>query len=223
VATTVHVTRSKQCAYVGAGPFGRRVTDILAELGGASGTDGEEDIGAALAADARMAAVALWRPDPDLCEQADAAAYRTGRPWLPIVMEHPVVYIGPVIRPPYGPCFSCMRRRRVQHDPHYAATAAVYAAYAADQDCGPAGYLPHHARMAAAVAHRLLRQSAVIPDSLNADSDVVVLTLADSRIVTRRVVRCGDCQRCHGGQPPVLAADGGSALLAAIGMPGQVR
>jgi bacteriocin biosynthesis cyclodehydratase domain-containing protein len=220
VATTVRVMRTRQSAYVGAGAFGRRVVEILAELGGAPGTEAQEDIEAALAADAASVTVALWRPDPGLCEQADAAAYRSGRPWLPIVMEHPVIYVGPVIRPPRGPCFSCMWRRRAQHDVHYAATAAVHAAYAAGQDCGPAGYLPQHARMAAAVAHRMLRQLEVpILDSRGVHSDVVMLMLANGRIMTHRVIRCGDCRRCHEAGQPAPATGQRPGLLAAIGQP----
>jgi bacteriocin biosynthesis cyclodehydratase domain-containing protein len=224
VATTVRVTRTRQFAYIGAGAFGWRVAEFLAELGRAGGTHTEQEIEAALAADAGSVTVALWRPDPGLCEQADAAAYRIGRPWLPIVMEHPVIYVGPVIRPPHGPCFRCMWRRRAQHDVHHAATAAVHAAYAAGQDCGPAGYLPQHARMAAAVAHRMLRQLDVpIPDSRGVGSDVVMLMLADGRITTHPVIRCGDCRRCREAGQPGPAAGQRPGLLAAIGQPTPAR
>jgi bacteriocin biosynthesis cyclodehydratase domain-containing protein len=224
VAATVHVTRTRQCTYVGAGAFGRRVIELLADLAGAGGTLGQEEIGAALGTPAGSLVAALWRPDPGVCEQADAAAYRTGRPWLPVVMEYPVIYVGPVIRPPHGPCFSCMRRRRVQHDAHHAATAAVHACYAASQDCGPAGYLPNHARMAAAVAHRMLCQQAVSPpDSRGVASDVVMLGLADGHIMSRPVVRCGDCRRCRGAKWPEPAALPTVGLLAAIGLAGQAR
>jgi bacteriocin biosynthesis cyclodehydratase domain-containing protein len=224
MATTVFVTRTSEFSHVGTGAFGRRVVEFLAELGGASRTQAQEATEAALAAGAGSVAVALWRPDPGLCEQADAAAYRIGRPWLPIVLEHPVIYVGPLIRPPHGPCFNCMRRRRIQHDVHYATTAAVHAAYAADQDCGPAGYLPQHARMAAAVAHRMLRQpDSPISASHGVASDAVMLMLADRRIITCPVIRCGDCRRCRGTGQPEPAAGHRKDLLAAVGVPGQAR
>lgn len=200
MATTVSVTRAAEFAYAGTGDFGRRVARLLAELDGGDGTHAEEEIEAALSADARAVVVAVWRPDPGLCELADAAAYLAGRPWLPIVMEHPVIYVGPLIRPPQGPCFSCLWRRRIQHDVHHAATAAVHAAYANDNERGPAGYLPAHARLAAGVAHRMLRQ----PEGSAAggiSGDACVLTLPGSRIMTRQVIRCGDCPRCSGAEP----------------------
>jgi len=208
------VTRSREFTYVGCGAFGKRVIELMAELAGASGTHTTEEAGAALATDAGPVVVALWRPDHDLCEQADSAAYRIGRAWLPIVMEHPMIYVGPLIRPPYGPCFTCMWRRRVQHDVHHAATRAVHAAYAADQDRGPAGYLPQHARMAAGIAHRLLRQpGGSISGSSGVSSDVSVLMLPGSGIMTRPVIRCGDCCRCRGAEQAEPSAIMGISLV----------
>jgi bacteriocin biosynthesis cyclodehydratase domain-containing protein len=224
VATAVHVTRTRQFAYVGAGPFGRRVVEFLAELGDAHATHSQEEVEAALAADAGSVAVAMWRPDPDLCEQADAAAYRIGRPWLPIVMEHPVIYVGPVIQPPHGPCFRCMLRRRAQHDVHHAATAAVHAAYAADRNRGPAGYLPQHARMAAAVAHRMLWHPGVpISDGSGVGRNVVMLMLDDGLLMTYPVIRCGDCRRCRGAEQPEPVAGQRQDLLKTISVPGRAR
>lgn len=214
MATTVSVTRSREFTYIGCGAFGKRVIELMAELAGASGTRTTEEAGAALATDAGLVVVALWRPDLDLCEQADSAAYRIGRAWLPIVMEHPVIYVGPLVRPPYGPCFTCMWRRRVQHDVHHAATSAVHTAYAADQDRGPVGYLPQHARMAAGIAHRMLRQPGA-PDSggSGVSSDVSVLMLPGSGIMTRPVIRCGDCCRCRGAEQAEPSAITGISLV----------
>lgn len=200
MATTVSVTRAGGFAYAGTGDFGRRVARLLAELAGGGGTHAGEEIEAALSADARAVAVAVWRPDPGLLEHADAAAYLAGRPWLPIVMEHPVIYVGPLIRPPHGPCFSCMWRRRIQHDVHHGATAAVHAAYADNNERGPAGYLPAHARLAAGVAHRMLRRPDGSP-AAGISGDACVLTLPGSRIMTCPVIRCGDCRRCRGAEP----------------------
>ena len=141
---------------IGLGPFGERVAQHLLGTRPDAKRVAAADLGNAFTATGEAVVLALWRPEPELCEQADELSWRRGVPWLPVVMDHRAVSVGPLVSQP-GPCFRCYRRRREQHDVQPAATAALLAAYARDAGAGPAGYLPHHARMAAGLATQMLR------------------------------------------------------------------
>jgi bacteriocin biosynthesis cyclodehydratase domain-containing protein len=114
-------------------------------------------------------------------------------------MEHPVLRVGPLVRPPSGPCFGCYLARRFQHDTAYAASAVLEAAYDADASLSPAGYLPHHARLAATVAASLLTGET---------GQVVGFDVLSGRVGAHHVVSCHDCDReQHPGNPALdLAA-----------------
>jgi len=155
---------------VATGPFGRRVAELLPEL------------------DTDAVVAALWRPSPALCERLDAEAFRDGRPWLPIVYDNPHVRVGPLVRPPYGPCFRCYTARETQHDDRHRLTAAVGRAYDADPELGSAAFLPHHARLAAGLAAMVL----------GGGHDGQVLTADGYGSVTAdTVVTCEGCPRAH--------------------------
>ncbi|MDQ1653320.1 MAG: hypothetical protein QOI35_2520 [Cryptosporangiaceae bacterium] len=148
-ASTVRVST----AVAGVGAFGRAVAAQLATAPGAVHTTvpgGAEEAG--------VLVVALWRPSPALCERLDAEAFAAGRPWLPVVAEHPQLLAGPLVVPPEGPCFRCSADRRAQHDPEPELTARLHAAYDADPALGPEGYLPQHVRIVAALATLVLRR-----------------------------------------------------------------
>jgi bacteriocin biosynthesis cyclodehydratase domain-containing protein len=182
------------------GAFGHRVGRILVEeeWGGPDVIDACE-IDRAFEHGDGAVIVALWRPDPRLCERAEELAFERGRMWLPIVMDHPVIRVGPLVRPTDGPCFKCSYRRHAQHDARHARTAEVHAAYEADADLGPEGYLPHHARLAAATARRILL-AALSGEACEADpipvGGVVTLRLNQHGMPTAKVVACHDCPRC---------------------------
>jgi bacteriocin biosynthesis cyclodehydratase domain-containing protein len=199
MAATLRLTpgRPARQAVIGAGPFGERVAALLAEYDGPTGVGGPGEIEDAFALAPRLVTVAMWRPCPALCETADRLSYRTRRPWLPVVMEHPVVRVGPLIWPPHGPCFSCYRRRREQHDGQYAVTQALLGSYDREPGGGPAGYLPHTARLAAAVAADLAaRIDPAAPDDGGAAGEVVTIGLLKQTLHVSQVVACHDCDRC---------------------------
>jgi bacteriocin biosynthesis cyclodehydratase domain-containing protein len=196
------------------GAFGHRVGRMLVEPepNGPEVLDGC-DIERAFEQGSGTVIVALWRPDPRLCERADELAFQHSRTWLPIVMDHPVIRVGPLVRPPAGPCFGCSYRRQAQHSGRYASTAALHAAYEADPNLGPEGYLPHHARLAAAIARRYLL-AAVSGEADEAGSTpadgVVTLRLTRHGMPTARVIACHDCPRCS-----AVGQERSSARLAA--------
>ena len=183
-------------AVAGTGPFGTRCAELLAAGLPGSRTLDASEITATFATRPGAVVLALWRPEPGLCEAADELAFRHRVPWLPVVMEHPVIRVGPVVRPPVGPCFGCYARRRAQHDGQPWATAALRAAYDRDQACGARGYLPHHARLAAAVAHTMLHPGAVPLDTVS------TIRLVTGGLSAGRVVACHGCARCGTGAPP---------------------
>jgi bacteriocin biosynthesis cyclodehydratase domain-containing protein len=198
-------------AIAAAGSFGERVISLLTAAfpGSTEFKATGAEISAAFAGQESAVVIALWRPDPELCDAADALSYEHRRPWLPVIMEHPVIRIGPLLRPPAGPCFRCYTRRRRQHDQQPWATAALLAAYDRDQFCGPGGYLPHHARLAAAIAQAMLSrpgEEEALGNGSPGGGDVTTIGLSDMGLSvgmrSSRVIPCHDCDRCGTAGPP---------------------
>jgi bacteriocin biosynthesis cyclodehydratase domain-containing protein len=197
MAATVHVNRSAACtAVVPVGPFGSRVVEFL----GSGARDCVVVPGAAVEeafrTTADMVLLAMWRPCPSLCARADQMSYATGRPWLPVMADSAAIHVGPLVRPPGAPCYRCCLRRQAQHDSHWDVTVALHDAFERDTRLGPAGYLPHHARLAAGVAADLI-DAALAPGAAEADPAVVTISLPDCVPSTTTVVPCHDCARCH--------------------------
>jgi bacteriocin biosynthesis cyclodehydratase domain-containing protein len=199
-----HSGNSTSLGVVGIGPFGDRVAAHLMNTHPGARLVAWSDIQNAFAVGRSAVVVALWRPEPLLCEKADELAHRHGLPWLPVTMEHPVIRIGPLVWPRCGPCFRCYRARREQHDTQPAATAALLKAYEDDSSAGPGGYLPHQARMAAAIARQMLGCLAVGDGQGEvAAGQVTTLRLLGGGMSVSRVIACHDCRRCGGPPGPV--------------------
>jgi bacteriocin biosynthesis cyclodehydratase domain-containing protein len=184
----------------GVGEFGRRVADFMsAWLPEAQEFDPGSGTSAAFSAGAGAVVLALWRPEPALCELADALSFRKSVPWLPVIVEHPVIRIGPFVRPKTGPCFRCYATRKAQHDQQPWITAAMDAGYQRDQDCGPKGYLPHQARMAAALALEALDEdtaSSLRQDQSLMEGEVVTVGLVTGGLQANPVIAVHNCDRC---------------------------
>lgn len=195
-------------AIVGAGRFGNQVARLLADGFPGSGMHSPSDLRLAFTAESPVV-VAAPRPSWALCDRADQLAYRFGRSWLPAVIEHPVLRVGPLIAPPDGPCFGCYRARRLQHDPDYSASVVIDVAcdsgIASPQD----GCLPHHARLAAAMAARFLRGG---PAGM-----VFSFDLQAARGTMHPVVSCHDCD--HGPRYAAPVTAGAAALPATVAVP----
>jgi bacteriocin biosynthesis cyclodehydratase domain-containing protein len=201
LAATVLVTVPR-VALVGVGGFGEHVSRLLARRQGGCEIVAPAVLQHAFADAPAVTIVALWRPWPSLCDRVDDLAFRSGRPWLPIVVEHPHLLVGPWIEPGSGACYRCYQARRVQHDIQHKVTSALAAAYERNPACGPAGYLPHHARIAAGLAELALRRG--LPDQCGGrDASVVgeayAVSLLTGQTSAHRVIACHGCTRCGPG------------------------
>jgi bacteriocin biosynthesis cyclodehydratase domain-containing protein len=225
MAGAIRVTRAPPAglAVASTGQFGERVSAFLAasRLPCREFSARGRELADAFAGSS-VVVLALWRPEQELCESADELSFRHRLPWLPIIMEHPVIRVGPMVRPPAGPCFRCYARRRGQHDRDRWATAILGAAYSNDHACGPEGYLPHHARMAAALASGMLDRPAIHNGGQVAD-EVTTIPLLTGGLRTWPVIACHGCERCGPGAPSAgpdwlrelsarIRADGGHAV-----------
>lgn len=198
-----------------AGPFGLHVAELLHGGTPDDVVHDAYDVEDLFKSAKGVVILALWRPEDGLCSRADELAYTYGQAWLPIVMEFPVVRVGPLVHPPLGPCFRCSQLRLVQHDSQHDATAAIHAAYESDRACGPAGYLPHHARLAAGVAMELLGRTAAA-GATHEDADqagqVVTIRLTRLGVSERRVIQCYNCGRCSVNNASPADTDFGSVM-----------
>ena len=195
MAATVRVTcQPESWAVVPLGPFGARVAELLAAGRPRCAVVPDGAVEAAFDMRADLVIAALWRPSPALCERADALSFALGRRWLPLTMHQRRIHVGPLVVPPRGPCHGCQSRRLAQHDSHYQETQALHEAFDQDAGCGPGGYLPHHARLAAAMVMHLAG-SGQEPDQ----GSVVTIGLSDCAITADQVVTCHDCTRCRPG------------------------
>ncbi|WP_155368216.1 TOMM precursor leader peptide-binding protein [Catellatospora vulcania] len=148
MAATVRLTET---AVAAVGEFGHAVRSRLLAAG-ATALDADRP----QPGDARAMVLVSWRPDPDRAQRFDELAHRAGIGWLPVVVEHPRLIIGPWVAPG-GPCHDCYSFRREQHDPKSRHRAALLAAYRADDDLGVYGHLPHHLRIAEALVGLMLQ------------------------------------------------------------------
>lgn len=185
---------SESVILLGLGEFGDHIVALLrgnarwpvTVAGSIAGAFGQES---------KAVIVAMWRPCPAACEEADALAFQRQQPWLPVVMDHPHVRVGPLVVPGQGACFACFSARYDQHDGQRAISAALHAGYDRDPGLGPRGYLDHHARLAAALAEMTL-------GDLSADwrtaAAAEVRTFNVYRSVIRRhpVTARSGCPRC---------------------------
>lgn len=186
-----------RAAVTAVGPFGDHVARLLIS------DDGYErraaaDMEAGFASGVALV-IASWRPLPSLWEEADELAFRYAVPWLPVVMEHPRMRIGPWVDPRLGgPCHRCYRQRKIQHDRQHAASSALEAAYDRDPGCGPRGYLPHHARVAAAIAAISVRSGTAgqRPQGSGQAGLVSVINVLTWQAARHHVVAVHGCSRC---------------------------
>jgi bacteriocin biosynthesis cyclodehydratase domain-containing protein len=110
----------------GVGAFG---DDVASRLG-VRGAQRVRGVDEAFATGADLVVTALPCERRAVLAQADELAFDTGTTWLPVVLDHPWLRVGPLIVPGAdGPCYECFTRRLRQHGVRDDATTALHAAY----------------------------------------------------------------------------------------------
>ncbi|GAA3782514.1 hypothetical protein GCM10022225_83560 [Plantactinospora mayteni] len=186
--------RLSQVVLLASGEFGRRLTDVLQGCLPAERVRPAQTLEESFASRPDVVVAALWRADHTMCERADILAHKAGVSWLPVVLDHLTLRVGPFVSPGQGPCFRCFERRAAQHDPHWDSTPALRAGYERDQTLGPRGILPQHTRLAAGVAAGLLRQTAAGNPPAGR---LVTVALPKMTVQRHHVVAEHACSRCR--------------------------
>ncbi|MFG1950191.1 hypothetical protein [Micromonospora sp. NPDC048830] len=91
------------------------------------------------------------------------------QPHLLLGLWEGVPVVGPLVRPPAGPCLNCVDLHRADRDPDWPALAAQLAADAGDQPCGTATLL---AAVAYAAAEALTHLDGGAPETLGGAVEV---------------------------------------------------
>lgn len=138
--------------------------------------------------------LAAWRRTPTLEREFDEESFRTGQPWLPVVLDHPQLEVGPAVVPGMGACHDCYRRRIAQHDNARVIRTAVGEYYDAHPDAGPDGFLPSTALLAAALAAEAVERLRTDPAA--EAGRVRQIEVPTQQIKTGRVVGGHGCPRC---------------------------
>jgi bacteriocin biosynthesis cyclodehydratase domain-containing protein len=175
------------------GPFGHAVADRLRELRDDVHITNEVDVDDGPPG-SRLRLLAAWRRTPALEQAFDEESFRSGRPWLPVTLDHPALEIGPLVVPGFGACHGCYRRRIAQHDPAGAVSSAVGRHYDEHADAGPAGYLPSTALLAAAAAAEMVDRLRVAPEA--EAGRVLQIDVPTQRLRSGRAVGVHGCRRC---------------------------
>jgi len=177
------------------GPFGLAVADRLrdlcadVEIAGQAGTVVRPRV-----PEPRLNVLVAWRRVPRTEREFDEDAFRTGQPWLPVTLDHPVLEIGPVVVPGTGPCHHCYRGRTAQHDAGREFRAVVDAHYDENPSDGPAGYLPSTALFAAAAIAGVAGRLRTAPE--REAGTVRQLDVPSQALWSGHVVGVHGCARC---------------------------
>ncbi|GAA2850441.1 hypothetical protein Acy02nite_33700 [Actinoplanes cyaneus] len=138
--------------------------------------------------------LASWRRAPRLEREFDEESFRTGRPWLPVILDHPQLEVGPAVVPGLGACHDCYRRRIAQHDNARVIRAATGDHYDAHPEAGPDGFLPSTALLAAALAAEAVDR--LRADAASEAGRVRQIEVPAQQVRTGRVVGAHGCPRC---------------------------
>ncbi|MEU7905434.1 TOMM precursor leader peptide-binding protein [Actinoplanes sp. NPDC049118] len=184
------------------GPFGYSVAERLRDLchdvevagTGPSGTVVWPRVPDPAPPGPRLNLLVSWRRVPQIEREFDEESFRSGQPWLPVVLDHPVLEIGPVVVPGAGACHGCYVGRLAQHDAARAVRAAVGRHYDQDPGAGPAGYLPSTALFAAAAAAEVVDRLRTSP--AGEAGRVRRIDVPTQQLLSGRVVGVHGCPRC---------------------------
>lgn len=176
------------------GPFGfavaERLRDLVADVSVTDAPDGvlSRKIGRSINL------LASWHRAPKLERDFDEESFKTGQPWLPVILDHPQLEIGPAVVPGLGACHDCYRRRQLQHDSARVIRTAIGEHYDAHPEDGPDGFLPSTALLAAAVAADMVER--IRTDPAGVAGRIRQIEVPTQQVRTGRVVGAHGCPRC---------------------------
>ncbi len=148
---------------------------------------------------ARMRVVAAWRPVQALCRQLDELSYKSGQPFVPLVLDSTLLQLGPIVVPGFGPCWGCSARRNRQQSSSPTATDALHDFYDRDWKAGPKGYLGPFALMAAG---RISETIDAIDYATAHPGEVWQIDLLTRKVIVGRTVGIDGCLQCGLGRQP---------------------
>lgn len=186
---------------VTAGPFGKAVARSLAALGvnvqeqESQGTEMPAS-GAWPAADIYIAAA--WRPVSSLCQSLSEHGFRTGTPFIPLIVDASTLCMGPVIVPGKSGCWRCWQLRSQQHAALLGEQSALLRFYEDNPQAGPGGYLEPFAAMGAArIASAIQSQSHL----LELAGHIWKIHLFTKEVSTGFLIGVDGCAWCGMGRP----------------------
>ncbi|GAA0369381.1 hypothetical protein GCM10009541_09840 [Micromonospora gifhornensis] len=138
---------------VAVGDFGRAVAGRLVSR--IAGTQVTESVPAATPP-LRPIVLASWREARTIARSIDADDAVPW--WLPVILTHPQIRVGPVLGGQLPGCYDCLLGQVLATDEQPHVTRALWDLYDQDRWSGPLGYLEHHVSVAAALATMLIRQ-----------------------------------------------------------------
>ncbi|MEV6971355.1 TOMM precursor leader peptide-binding protein [Hamadaea sp. NPDC051192] len=135
---------------VAVGDFGRAVADRIAQrLAGAQIQDAVLPAGLA-----GPVVLASWRESRALGLALDAMVDVPW--WIPVVLAHPVIRVGPLLTRDVAGCYGCLLSRSLASEEHPDNTRALWGLYDHVPSAGPLGYLEHHAGVAAGLTAMMI-------------------------------------------------------------------
>jgi bacteriocin biosynthesis cyclodehydratase domain-containing protein len=183
-----------------AGQFGKAVTRHLQKL-----RDGvyERDVGhasnRAAWPSADVLAIASWRPAIRECEYLDDLSHATKRPFVPLTVNSGAMYLGPVVIPGSGACWSCWIKRYLQHNPKPHRVSALWKYYDENPTVGPKGYLEPFALAGAALLSQVIDELDIasgVHDRSAVAGTIWRLDMTNLQMRSARVVGVNNCPRC---------------------------
>lgn len=214
-------------AAIAVGEFGAQVSDLLpsqgiettvAVLTSSDREAVEEIVSHARASGADAVVLCAWRETPSVAEWIEAAAIRCGLPWLPAVMAHPYVRVGPLVAPGGSGCYRCFCTRMRENDPQAELTAALHREYDREDEVGVYGHLGAHSAFAAVAVAMLI--GALSDDAWPWPAgDVLWSHVSKFGAARDRAIGIDQCDRCGGRSAGLQAA----LMSRALGRPDEAN
>jgi hypothetical protein len=131
--------------------------------------------------------LATWREVPALAHSLDRLPRIPW--WIPIVYDHPMIRVGPLLGPDLPGCYDCLTGRLLSAAENPALKRDMWAMYDRDSTIGIHGYLEHHAVIAASLAATLFRST---PEALR---DILVYDVLHGTLDRHTFVPLPNCER----------------------------